>query len=143
MKHLLFFGAMALLLSSCEPDPFPLELTRFDVTWFDVDESGNQTLDDRIHFDVLVSITDPESDEQFITQWEFAYFVNGSFGGVLLGDDRTNANSVTAQLDVTPRYLQGPGQTVIKPGDIIEFRLWAIDNHGTQLEQFHTIALQP
>jgi len=143
MKQFLFLSAFALLLTSCQRDPFPLELSRFAVTWSDLDQSGTQSLDDKLNFDIQVSITAPDSDDQFITQWEFAYFVNGVFGGVLLGDNHANANSISAELEIIPRFLGSPTSEPIQAGDVVSFRLWAIDNYGTQLEQFHTISLQP
>ncbi len=140
MKQSLILLACLLSLASCQRDPYPLELGRFEVNWYDLDLSNTQSLADEFRFNILVNITDPEADEQFITQWEFAYFVNGAFAGVLLSDYDANANSITANLDITPKYLKGPEP--LQPGDVLEFRLWAIDNHGTELEEFHTVTLQ-
>ena len=44
------------------------------------------------------------------------------------------------EVEIDNLVLPGPGQ--LQAGDVIEFRLWAIDNCGTVLEQFHRYVLE-
>lgn len=138
----LFLLTAALLATSCERDPYPLSLDRFDVRWFDDDQSGTQTPGDALQFLVQISTTDPDADDQYITEWEFSYAVNGAFGGILQGDENNRSNTVNldAEVFIDNLWVPGPGQ--LQPGDVIEFRLWAIDNWGTQLEQTHRYVLE-
>lgn len=132
----------ALFLSSCHQDPSPLRLDRFDVRWYDDDNSGTQTPGDALTFDIYVATTDNNNNNQILEEWEFSYTVNGQFAGVLLGDERVRSNSISADIEVIINNLVLPGPGQLQAGDVIEFRLWAIDNHGTDLEQFHRYVLE-
>lgn len=144
MKKIFLLGLLAavFLTAGCDDDPDPLSLDSFDVRWYDDDQSGTQTVGDALQFIVQISTTDPDPDDQYITEWEFSYTVNGAFGGILQGDERLNSNTVNldAEIFIGNLTLPGPGQ--LQPGDVVEFRLWAIDNYGTQLEQFHRYVLE-
>ncbi len=144
MNKTIFFSLLSLLLlaTSCERDPYALSLDRFDVRWFDDDNTGTQTPGDALQFVIGISTTDPDASNQFITQWEFSYTVNGVFGDVLQGDDVARSNTVTLTADVAIDKLFIPGSGQLHPGDVIEFRLWAVDNYGTQLEQYHRFVLE-
>ena len=139
---LLVLLATVFLGAGCDDDPDPLSLDRFDVRWYDDDQSGTQTTGDALQFIVQISTTDPDPDDQYITEWEFSYTVNGAFGGVLQGDEGINSNTVNldAEIFIDNLALPGPGQ--LEPGDVVEFRLWAIDNYGSQVEQFHRYVLE-
>ncbi len=135
--------ALALLsLTACEKDPPPLDLERFDVRWYDDDNSGTQTINDALGFDIKINTTDSDPDDQFIREWEFSYFVNDNFGGLLHGDENTHINSLMFEGDVYIGNLSLPGPGSLKKGDVVEFRLWCIDNFGTQMEQFHRFVLE-
>lgn len=135
--------ALALLsLIACEKDPPPLDLERFDVRWYDDDNSGTQTINDALGFDIKINTTDSDPDDQFITEWEFSYFVNDNFGGLLQGDENTHINSLRFEGDVYIGNLSLPGPGSLEKGDVVEFRLWCIDNYGTQMEQFHRFVLE-
>jgi hypothetical protein len=137
------FGLLALFLfAGCEDDPFPLELAVFDVRWYDDDLSGTQTLGDALTFGVQINTTDPDSDDQFITEWDFSYFVNNNFGGILQGDDFIQTNSISFDAEIFLNNLALPGPGGLTQGDVIEFRLWARDNHGTELERVHRYVLE-
>ncbi len=144
MKNFLFLFLTGLLFlnTSCEKDPYAIDLDRFDVRWFDDDQSGTQTPGDALEFAVQINTTDPDHDDQFITEWEFSYRVNGHFAGVLQGDENANSNGVTLDAEVFIDELTLPGPGTLQPGDVIEFRLWAIDNHGTEVEQLHRFVLE-
>ncbi len=133
---------ISLFLGACDRDPYPLSLDRFDVRWFDDDNSGTQTPGDALQFLVSVSTTDPDAEDQFVTEWEFTYEVNGLFGGILQGAEGIRSNTVTldAEVGIGNLFYPGPGQ--FKPGDVVEFRFWAIDNYGLQIEQFHRFVLE-
>jgi len=133
----LFLLATTLLATSCDEDPYPLNLDRFDVRWYDDDHSGTHTLGDALTFDIYATTTDPDTDDQKIQEWEFSYTVNGKFGGILLGDDHAHSNSITANLEIAFDKLALPGPGQLSKGDVVEFRLWAIDNHDTELERYH------
>jgi len=142
-KTILPLLAIALIsFSACDRDPFPLELQTFDVRWFDDDNSGTQTTGDALTFGVQINSTDPSSDNQFITEWEFTYYVNDQFGGVLRGDDRIVTNSLFFDAEVIIGNLTLPGPGALGKGDVVEFRLWAIDNHGTELERTHRYVIE-
>lgn len=141
MKQSIFLLACLLSFAACRREPPPLDLTRFDVAWLDLDHSGTRTLDDELDVDILINVTDRDPDDQFIEQWEFSCFVNGAFVGVLLGDTNADANSVTANLEIVPRFLETPQP--LKPGDLIEFRLFAVDNFGTELSAGYSFRLEP
>ncbi|MBK7939573.1 MAG: hypothetical protein IPJ82_21900 [Lewinellaceae bacterium] len=142
-KAIFFFLLSTLLLATgCERDPYPLSLDRFDVRWFDDDHSGTQTPGDALEFLIGMSTTDPDAEDQFITEWEFSYTVNNSFGGILQGDEGIRSNTVTLDAEVAIHNLNVPGPGQFEPGDVIEFRLWAVDNWGTQLEQYHRFVLE-
>lgn len=132
----------ALFFTGCDKDPDPLSLDTFDVRWYDDDQTGTQTPGDVVSFDITISTTDKDPDDQIIREWEFSYTVNGQFAGVLIGDEHADTNTVGANIDVEIDNLVLPGPGQLHPGDVIEFRLWAIDNHGTELEQFHRYVLE-
>jgi len=143
MKNILFLLlASVLLLTSCEKDPYVLSLDTFDVRWFDDDHSGTQTPGDALQFQVHINTTDPDADNQFITEWEFSYTVNDHFAGILDGDENISSNSLHFDAEVFIDQLNFPGPGSFQPGDVVEFRVWAIDNHGTELEQFHRFVLE-
>ena len=131
-----------LLFTGCDEDPNPLSLDTFDVRWYDDDNSGTQTINDALGFDIKINTTDSDPDDQFITEWEFSYFVNDNFGGLLQGDENTHINSLMFEGDVYIGNLSLPGPGSLKKGDVVEFRLWCIDNYGTQMEQFHRFVLE-
>lgn len=144
MKNFFFLilAGLLFLTTSCEKDPYSLDLDRFDVRWFDDDHTGTQTAGDALEFAVQINTTDPDHDDQYITEWEFSYRVNGHFAGVLQGDENANSNGVTLDAEVFIDELTLPGPGTLQPGDVIEFRVWAIDNHGLELEQFHRYVLE-
>ncbi|MBC7775388.1 MAG: hypothetical protein H7246_08115 [Phycisphaerae bacterium] len=127
---------------SCKDDLYPLELQNFDVRWFDDDNSGTQTAGDALTFGVQINSTDPDSDSQYVTEWEFTYYVNNSFGGLLRGDDHIQTNSLYFDADVAIGNLALPGPGILQQGDVVEFRLWARDNHGTELEHTHRFVIE-
>lgn len=139
---LLFLVATALLTTGCDEDPYPLSLDRFDVRWYDDDQSGTQTPGDALQFLIQINTTNPDLDEQYITEWEFSYTVNGAFVGVLEGDTGIRTNTVNLDAEVVIGNLPLPFAGGLLPGDVIEFRLWAIDNRGEQVEQTHRYALE-
>jgi hypothetical protein len=142
-KALLFFLLTTIILGfGCDQDPFPLSLDRFDVRWFDDDQSGTQTPGDALQFIVQVSGTDPDPDDQFVTDWEFSYSVNGAFVGVLQGDSNIRNNSVNLDAEIAIGNLPLPFAGGLLPGDVIEFRFWAVDNWGQQVEQTHRYVLE-
>ncbi|HOY07729.1 MAG TPA: hypothetical protein PLO67_20105 [Saprospiraceae bacterium] len=145
MKNAFLLPALllsALFFTGCDKDPDPLSLDTFDVRWYDDDQTGTQTPGDVLSFDITISTTDNDPDDQVIREWEFSYTVNGQFAGVLIGDENADTNTVGANIDVEIGNLLLPGPGQLHPGDVIEFRLWAIDNHGTELEQFHRYVLE-
>jgi len=144
MKNILFllFTCVLFLTTSCDKDPYTLDLERFDVRWYDDDNSGTHTPGDALQFLVRINTTDPDHDDQFITEWEFSYRVNGHFVGVLEGDERANSNGITLDAEVFIDKLTLPGPGTLQRGDVVEFRVWAIDNHGTEIEQFHRFVLE-
>ena len=144
MKNILFLllAFVALLTTSCKKDPYALSLDTFDVRWFDDDHSGNQTLGDALQFQIQINTTDPDNDAQYITEWEFSYSINGHFAGVLQGAENVSSNGVHLDAEVFMDQLAYPGPGSLQPGDAVEFRLWAVDNHGTELEQFHRFVLE-
>ncbi len=138
----LFLPFVLLLATSCEKDPYALSLDTFDVRWFDDDHSGSQTLGDALQFGIHVTTTDSDEDDQYITEWEFSYTVNGHFADVLNGDENIRSNSLHFDAEVFIDQLTFPGAGTLQPGDVIEFRMWAIDNRLTELEQFHRFVLE-
>jgi hypothetical protein len=145
MKNTLLFLIFiaGLSFSSCNRDPYLLNLDRFDVRWFDDDLSGTQTPGDFLQFSILINTTASDPDLQFITDWEFAYTVNGTFGGILEGDSGIRSNSVSLDAGVTIKNLPLPSPAPLKPGDVIAFQLWAKDNQGEQVEQTYRYILEP
>jgi hypothetical protein len=131
-----------IVLSSCEKDPPPLDLERFDVRWYDDDNSATQTLGDALGFDIVVNTTDPDPDDQFITEWEFSYSVNNQYAGLLQSAENVRTNSLFLTADVYLDNLALPGPGTLEKGDVVEFRLWCSDNFGTQIEQFHRFVLE-
>lgn len=144
MKKILLSALLlsALLFTACDRDPNPLSLDTFDVRWYDDDNSGTQTPGDALTFDIYVSTTDNNPDDQFIEEWEFSYTVNGQFAGILIGDENARSNTIGADIEVEIDNLVFPGPGQLQAGDVIEFRLWAVDNCGTELEQYHRYVLE-
>lgn len=138
----LFLLTTVLLAPACEEDPYPLSLDRFDVRWFDDDHSGTQTPGDALQFLIQISTTDPDADDQYIAEWEFSYTVNGAFAGVLEGDSGIRSNTVNLDAEIVIGNLPLPFTGGLLPGDVIEFRLWAVDNWGTSVEQTHRYVLE-
>ncbi len=139
----LLLGLAAMLLfSSCEEDPYPLELQTFDVRWYDDDFSGTQTIGDALTFGVQVNSTDPDSDDQYITEWDFTYYINNVYGGILRGDDYIQTNSLFFDAEILIGNLALPGHGGLQQGDVVSFRLWARDNHGTELEREHRFVIE-
>lgn len=144
MKKTLFLSLLAILFLTpgCDVDPYDLSLDRFDVRWFDDDQSGTQTPGDALQFIIQISTTAPDADDQYITDWEFSYTVNGAFGGVLDGDSGIRSNSVNLDAEVAIGNLPLPFAGSLLPGDVIEFRLWAVDDQGISIEQTHRYVLE-
>lgn len=144
MKTKIFFLLLmlSLLNTGCEEDLFPLELSRFDTFWIDIDNSGTRTPADEIDFDIRVMTTDPDADSQFITEWEFSYRVNGTFVGVLQSDAGLHSNNLGFTGTASIKNLPLPFSGGLQPGDQFEFRFYAIDNHGTYIERFYTFSLE-
>jgi hypothetical protein len=144
MKKTFLLACSLLLLTivGCERDPYPLELERFDTFWIDIDNSGTRTPDDEIDFEVRVNTTDPNADDQFITEWEFSYRVNGTFVGVLQSDAGLRSNSLGFTGTASIKNLPVPFSGGLQPGDEFEFRFYAIDNHGTFIERFYVFTLE-
>ncbi|MBK8556633.1 MAG: hypothetical protein IPL65_13080 [Lewinellaceae bacterium] len=144
MKQSIFFlfAAGLLLATGCQRDPYPLELERFDVYWTDVDQSGTRTPNDELEFVVRANSTDPDPDQQFITEWELSYEVNGNFGGIIQGDQGISSNSLNVDAIVGIAFLNFPGPGSFLPGDRLRFTFWAIDNHGTSLQRDYTFVLE-
>jgi hypothetical protein len=133
----------AFAFSACDRDPYLLDLQTFDVRWYDVDKSGTQTANDELTFFVRINSTAPDSDEQFVREWEFTYSVNGKYGGLLRGDDRVRTNSLTFDAEIAIANLKLPnGQAPLGKGDVVEFVVWARDNHGTELERAHRYIIE-
>ncbi len=130
------------MMTSCDRDPYPLELARYNVYWIDVDQSGTNTPADQIDFDIRVNTTDPDTEDQFITDWEFSYTVNGTFVGVIDSDVDIQTNGLRFAATVSIDNLPLPFSGGLIPGDRFEFRFWAVDNHGTELERFYTFELE-
>jgi len=128
--------------TGCDDDPYPLEIERFEVNWFDIDHSGNRTPNDELDFTVQVNTTDPDAGDQYITEWEFSYRVNGQFVGVLQSDTGTHTNGLSFNGTAAIKNLPLPFSGGLLPGDQIEFRFWAADNHGTSVEQFYLYELE-
>lgn len=141
-KIFLLIALIAITLSSCDQDPYPLELQTFDVRWYDDDNSGTQTIGDALTFGVQINSTDPNSDGQFIVEWDFSYFVNNNFGGILRGDEFIETNSLFFDAEVIIGNLVLPDPGGLGQGDVIEFRLWARDNRGTELERIHRYVIE-
>jgi hypothetical protein len=144
MKNIILLlpALMLVVLSSCEKDPPPLDLERFDVRWYDDDGSETQNIEDALGFDIVINTTDPDPDDQFITEWEFSYTVNNQFGGILQGDEGIHSNTLSFRADVLMNNLPNPGPGILEEGDVVEFRLWCIDNFGTEIQQFHRFVLE-
>ena len=141
-SYLLLAIAAFLSLPSCKDDPYPLDLHTFDVRWYDDDGSHSQTVGDVLTFGVLINSTAPSSDDQYITEWDFSYFVNDNFGGILNGDDFIETNSVSFDAEILIGNLALPGPGGLLQGDVVEFRLWARDNRGTELEHIHRYVIE-
>jgi hypothetical protein len=141
-KILPLLALSLLTLASCEKDPPPLELERFDVRWYDDDNTFNQSIGDALTFDITVNTTDNDPDDQFIREWEFSYTVNGQFAGILQGDENMRSNTLHFDGEIFIKNLTLPGPGTFKKGDAIEFRLWCIDNFGTQVQQYHRFVLE-
>ena len=143
MKKAIFPLLTALLLfTSCEKDPYPLDLHTFDVRWYDDDGTHTQTAGDALTFGIEILSTDPDSDDQFITEWEFSYSVNDKFVGVLRGDDHIQTNSVTFDAEILIDNLALPFNGPLAKGDVVEFLLWARDNNGTEVERKYRYVIE-
>lgn len=144
MKNKLFLVLFALILvaPACDRDPYDLDLERFDVRWFDEDNSGTQTPADILRFGIHVNTTAADPDNQYITEWEFSYSVNGTFGNVLDGDAGISSNSITFNADIAVKNLWLPFSGGLLPGDVVAFHLWVKDNYGTQVEQEYRYVLE-
>lgn len=144
MKRYSFFllALFVIAFSSCDRDPYPLTLSRFDPIWRDLDQTGTISVNDVLEFYIQAHTNDPDAGDQFITDWEFSYTVNGVFAGILDADNNLRSNEVnlTAIVDFAP--LEAPGNRLVLPGDRVEFFFWAADNFGTQIEQSHRVILQ-
>ena len=141
-KSILLLLTLALFQTSCEEDLFPLELERFDTFWIDIDNSGTRTPADEIDFDIRAVTTAPNNDDQFITDWEFSYRVNGTFVGVLQSDSGLHSNGLGFTGTASIKNLPLPFSGGLQPGDEFEFRFYAVDNHGTFIERFYTFNLE-
>jgi hypothetical protein len=144
MKKTIFLPVFGLLLLavSCSRDPHILDLERFDVRWLDEDQSNTQTPADILQFSIQINTTARDPDDQFITEWEFSYYVNDQFGDVLQGDSGIRSNSVVFDADVTVKNLWLPFPGGLLPGDVVEFYLFALDNHGERVEQRYRYVLE-
>lgn len=140
---LLFAAAATILGSGCATDNYPLDVEQYDVRWTDHDGSGSRTPADALEFVIRVNTTDPEPDNQYITQWALSYQVNGAFGGTLQSDDGIRSNSLNVDAIVGIGLLPFPGGGEYLPGDRIEFRFYAIDNWGEEVERNYTFTLEP
>lgn len=145
MKNKTGLPALLALLSltACERDPFPLDLTRYEVFWNDLDASGDRSLDDEVLFNITVNTTAADPDVQYITQWELSYTVNGAFGGVLLNNHHENGNTINVNANVALWELDMPGPDDLQPGDALEFHFWVIDNQGVELTEHYAFPLAP
>lgn len=141
-KFLPLLALAILALAACKKDPLPLDLEKFDVRWYDDDNSGTQTVGDALGFEIIVNTTDSDPDDQYITEWDFSYFVNDNFAGVLQGAENTHTNTLQFNGEIYIDNLSLPGPGVLGKGDVVEFRLWCIDNFGTQVEQFYRFVLE-
>ncbi|MCC6460466.1 MAG: hypothetical protein IT260_08350, partial [Saprospiraceae bacterium] len=95
-----------------------------------------------LDFDVQVNTTDPDNDDQYITQWEFSYSANGQYVGVLDSDQGLRSNGLSFAGTVAISKLTLPWAGGLLPGDKLEFRFWAVDNHGTEVERFYLFTLE-
>ncbi len=139
---LLSLGLSLLFTVGCDDDPFPIELERYDIFWADVDQSGTRTPNDELDFDIIANTTDPDADDQYITEWEFSYRVNGTFVGVLQSDTGLRSNTLNFTGTTSIKNLPLPFTGGLQPGDQFEFRFYAIDNHGTFVERFYVFTLE-
>ena len=144
MKNKLLPGLLllTLLATGCDRDPFPLDVERFDVYWYDGDKSGTRTPKDELDFDVRVNTTDPDSEDQYITDWELSYTANGKYVSVLQSDHGIHTNSLTFKGTVAIWNLALPWSGGLRPGDQIEFEFRATDNHGTQETRYYLYTLE-
>ena len=144
MKKTIFLLLLTTVLinAGCDRDPYPLELERYDVFWLDRDNSGSRSLPDQVNFRVQINTTDPDPDDQFITEWELSYSVDGKFGGVLTGDEGIHSNGLSINADVHIDELSYPGGGPLQAGDGLEFRVWARDRFGTQVEKFYSFFIE-
>lgn len=139
---LLLLAASALFQTGCDDDPYPLEVERFDTYWYDGDKSGTRTPNDEIDFDVQINTTAPDPDDQYIREWEFSYSVNGKFVGVLQSDSGIHTNGLTFNGTAAINNLPLPFSGGLAPGDRFEFRFWAVDNRGTEVERYYVFELE-
>lgn len=145
MKKSIFLCATALFilsLTSCDRDPFALDLIQYDIYWYDADQSGSRTIDDELDFLIKVSTTNPDADEQYFREWELSYSVNGHYAGLLLGNDNDNGNTLTIDASILLGKLNFPGQGSIDKNDKIAFRFWAIDNCGVEIERIYSFVIE-
>jgi hypothetical protein len=145
MKKSIFLWATAfftLSLASCDREPYALDLTQYDISWYDADHSGSRSLDDELDFLIQASTTNPDADEQYFREWELSYAVNGHYAGVLLGNDNDKGNTITVDARILLGKLNYPGQGSIEKNDKITFRFWAADNCGTEIERNYSFVIE-
>lgn len=145
MKKSIFLFALALsglFFSGCDREPYPIDLSRYDIYWYDADKSGSRTTDDELDFLIEVNTTSPDPDVQYFREWELSYSVNGKYAGWLLGNDHENGNTVTVDAKILLDKLSYPGQGDIEKNDRLEFRFWAVDNCGTEIERTYVFKIE-
>lgn len=125
----LLFLAASLFAGGCGADPYPLELQQFDVFWTDADHSGTRTPGDILEVGFRVNTTNPNTREQFITDSELSFSVNGHFAGTLIKNQNEITNGLRFQTVIA---LDNLG-FVFKPGDEVAFTFWVRDNWGTEV----------
>jgi hypothetical protein len=141
-QHLIWVLTLAFAFTACDRDPFPLNLQTWDVRWYDDDQNGTQTTGDALVISIRVETTDPDADDQYVREWEFSYYVNDQYAGIILANDNENTNGLDLDLDVSIKNLSLPGPGDIEEGDVVEFRFWARDNCGTEVQQVHRYVVE-
>ena len=130
------------VFTGCDRDPYPLSFEYFDVNWRDLNRDGKRNFGDEFYIDVRVNTNDPDPDDQYITQYELTYAVNGRDAGVLDSREDIRSNSLGLEFDVAVKYLTAPGLKELKRGDEIEFRFWAADNCDTWVEDYYSFEIE-
>ena len=139
---LLLAGLIVFSLAACDRDPFPLQFGYFDPVWVDIDNSNSHTPNDEVELYIQVNTTDPDPDDQFIREWELSYFVNDNYAGLIDGDENILTNTLNIEAIIGIYNLNFPGPGTFQPGDVISFRFWAVDNWGTQIEEYYDFILE-